>query len=37
MFAYIKKKLYLCTIEIKIITNAEPDSKTSPKGMGNTL
>lgn len=37
MFAYIKKKLYLCTIEIKIITNAEPDSKTSPKGMGKEL
>ena len=37
MFAYIKKKLYLCNIEIKIITIGEPEAKTSPKGMGKEL
>ena len=37
MFAYIKKKPYLCGIEIKIMINAEPVSNISPKGMGNRL
>ena len=31
MFAYIKKKLYLCTIEIKIITTASLKPKQVPK------
>ena len=31
MFAYIKKKLYLCNIEIKIITTASLKPKQVPK------
>ncbi len=33
MFAYIKKKLYLCTIEIKIITTLKPKSRKGTKIM----
>jgi len=36
MFAYIKKLLYLRSIEIKIITT-ESQPKQSPKGMGKKL
>lgn len=37
MLAYFKKKSYLCIRKIKIMLNAEPDSNTSPKGMGKEL
>ena len=38
MLAYFKKNSYLCDIlKIKIMLNAEPDSNTSPKGMGKEL
>ena len=37
MFAYIKKKLYLCIIEIKKLLKAAPDSNISLKGMSKRL
>ena len=33
MFAHIKKKLYLCNIEIKIITTLKPKSRKGTKIM----